>query len=53
MRHGGNQAYYAQKLDYVQMTPLEAFRDEKAITPLSPIYVELELMLSSRAMTAE
>ncbi len=27
IHHGGNRAYYAQELDYVQMPPFEAFRD--------------------------
>lgn len=27
IRHSGNQAYYAQQNDYVQMPPLECFRD--------------------------
>ena len=30
IRHGGNQAYYAQELDYVQMPPFEAFRDAES-----------------------
>ena len=27
VKHGGNRAYYAQELDYVQTPPFEAFRD--------------------------
>jgi antirestriction protein ArdC len=27
IKHGGNRAYYAQELDYVQMPPFEAFPD--------------------------
>jgi antirestriction protein ArdC len=27
VKHGGNRAYYAQKLDYVQIPLFEAFRD--------------------------
>src|SRR5580658_1255577 len=30
IKHGGNRAYYAQELDYVQMPPFEAFRDAEA-----------------------
>ena len=30
LRHGGNRAYYAQELDYVQMPPIEAFRDAES-----------------------
>src|SRR6266478_3823217 len=30
IRHGGNQAYYAQQLDYVQMPRFEAFRDAES-----------------------
>jgi antirestriction protein ArdC len=30
IRHGGNRAYYAQELDYVQMPPFEAFRDAES-----------------------
>lgn len=30
IRTGGNQAYYASGLDYVQMPPLEAFRDAES-----------------------
>lgn len=30
IRTGGNQAYYASTLDYVQMPPLEAFRDAES-----------------------
>jgi antirestriction protein ArdC len=30
VRHGGNRAYYAQELDYVQMPPFEAFRDAES-----------------------
>jgi antirestriction protein ArdC len=30
VKHGGNRAYYAQELDYVQMPPFEAFRDAEA-----------------------
>lgn len=30
IRHGGNQAYYAVTLDYVQMPPFEAFRDAES-----------------------
>jgi len=30
IRHGGNQAYYAQELDYVQMPAFEAFRDAES-----------------------
>ena len=30
IRHGGNRAYYAQDLDYVQMPPFEAFRDAES-----------------------
>ena len=30
LRHGGNRAYYAQELDYVQMPPFEAFRDAES-----------------------
>lgn len=26
IKHGGNRAYYAQELDYVQMPPFEVFR---------------------------
>jgi antirestriction protein ArdC len=29
-KHGGNRAYYAQELDYVQMPPFEAFRDAES-----------------------
>ncbi|MCB9973746.1 MAG: DUF1738 domain-containing protein [Rhodospirillales bacterium] len=28
IRHGGNRAYYAQEPDYVQMPPIECFRDQ-------------------------
>jgi antirestriction protein ArdC len=31
VRHGGNRAYYAQELDYVQMPPFEAFRDAELL----------------------
>jgi antirestriction protein ArdC len=30
IKHGGNRAYYAQQLDYVQMPPFEAFRDPES-----------------------
>lgn len=30
IRHGGNRAYYAHELDYVQMPPFEAFRDAES-----------------------
>jgi antirestriction protein ArdC len=30
IRHGGDQAYYAQELDYVQMPPFVAFRDAES-----------------------
>ena len=30
IRHGGNQAYYAQEPDYVQMPPFVAFRDAES-----------------------
>jgi len=30
IRNGGNQAYYASNLDYIQMPPLEAFRDAES-----------------------
>jgi len=30
IKHGGNRAYYAQELDYVQMPPFEAFRDAES-----------------------
>ncbi|MFO0884827.1 MAG: zincin-like metallopeptidase domain-containing protein [Pirellulales bacterium] len=30
IRNGGNQAYYASTLDYIQMPPLEAFRDAES-----------------------
>jgi antirestriction protein ArdC len=30
LRHGGNRAYYAQELDYVQMPIIEAFRDAES-----------------------
>ena len=30
VKHGGNRAYYAQQLDYVQMPPFEAFRDAES-----------------------
>jgi antirestriction protein ArdC len=30
IRTGGNQAYYASTLDYIQMPPLEAFRDAES-----------------------
>jgi len=30
VRHGGNRAYYAKELDYVQMPPLEAFLDAES-----------------------
>jgi antirestriction protein ArdC len=30
IRHGGNRAYYAQELDYVQMPPFESFRDAES-----------------------
>jgi len=30
IRHGGNRAYYAEELDYVQMPPFEAFRDAES-----------------------
>ncbi len=30
IRHGGDRAYYAQELDYVQMPPFEAFRDAES-----------------------
>jgi len=30
MKHGGNRAYYAQELDYVQMPPFEAFKDTES-----------------------
>ena len=30
VRHGGNRAYYAQELDYVQMPIIEAFRDTES-----------------------
>jgi antirestriction protein ArdC len=30
IRHGGNRAYYAQEIDYVQMPPFEYFRDAES-----------------------
>jgi antirestriction protein ArdC len=30
IRHGGNRAYYAQEVDYVQMPPFECFRDPES-----------------------
>jgi antirestriction protein ArdC len=30
IRHGGNQAYYAPEVDYVQMPPFESFRDAES-----------------------
>ena len=30
LKHGGNRAYYAQELDYVQMPIIEAFRDAES-----------------------
>jgi antirestriction protein ArdC len=30
IRHGGNRAYYAQEVDYVQMPPFESFRDAES-----------------------
>ena len=30
VKHGGNRAYYAQELDYMQMPPFEAFRDAES-----------------------
>jgi antirestriction protein ArdC len=30
VKHGGNRAYYAQELDYVQMPPFEAFREAES-----------------------
>jgi antirestriction protein ArdC len=30
IRHGGNRAYYAQEVDYVQMPPFECFRDAES-----------------------
>jgi antirestriction protein ArdC len=30
IRHGGNQAYYAEAADYVQMPPFEAFKDAQS-----------------------
>lgn len=30
IKHGGNRAYYAQEVDYVQMPPFEAFRDAES-----------------------
>jgi antirestriction protein ArdC len=30
IRYGGNRAYYAQELDYIQMPPIEAFTDAEA-----------------------
>jgi antirestriction protein ArdC len=30
VRHGGNRAYYAQEVDYVQMPPFESFRDAES-----------------------
>jgi antirestriction protein ArdC len=30
VKHGGNRAYYAEELDYVQMPPFEAFRDAES-----------------------
>ncbi len=30
IKHGGNRAYYAQELDYVQMPPFGAFRDAES-----------------------
>src|SRR5712691_804913 len=30
IKHGGNRAYYAQELDYVQLPPFEAFRDAES-----------------------
>lgn len=30
IRHGGNRAYYAGELDYVQMPPFESFRDPES-----------------------
>jgi antirestriction protein ArdC len=30
IRHGGNRAYYAQEVDYIQMPPFESFRDPES-----------------------
>jgi hypothetical protein len=30
IKNGGNRAYYAQELDYIQMPPIEAFRDAES-----------------------
>ena len=30
IKHGGNRAYYAQEPDYIQMPPIEAFRDAES-----------------------
>jgi antirestriction protein ArdC len=30
IRHGGNRAYYAQEMDYVQMPPFESFHDAES-----------------------
>jgi antirestriction protein ArdC len=30
IRHGGNRAYYAQEIDYIQMPPFESFRDAES-----------------------
>ena len=30
IRHGGNRAYYAQEVDYIQMPPFECFRDAES-----------------------
>lgn len=30
VQHGGNRAYYAQELDYVQMPPFKSFRDAES-----------------------
>jgi antirestriction protein ArdC len=42
VRHGGNRAYYAQELDYVQLPPFEAFRDaESYYATMAHEYVHL------------
>jgi antirestriction protein ArdC len=39
LRHGGNRAYYAQELDYVQMPVIEAFRDESYYATLGHEFI--------------
>lgn len=42
VKHGGNRAYYAQELDYIQMPPFEAFRDaESYYATMAHEYVHL------------